>query len=85
MPGFSPPSTVSCVYVVIVHSAHRTLAGRGTLYLVFFFRVSGGSSGCWDGADAGGLDDTSATPMTAAAALGRPRRSMEAATCCCTG
>ena len=62
----------------IVHAGHSLDVGH---YIPFFFRVSGGSSGCWDGADAGWwrLDDTSATPVTATAALGRPRRSKEAA------
>ena len=64
------------LYAVIVHAGHSLDAG----HYFSFCRASGG--GGIDGMDDTGwwrLDDTSAVPVPAATALGRPRRSTEAA------
>ncbi|KAF0300891.1 Ubiquitin carboxyl-terminal hydrolase 38 [Amphibalanus amphitrite] len=64
------------LYAVIVHVGHSLDAG----HYFSFCRASGG--GGIDGMDDTGwwrLDDTSAVPVPAATALGRPRRSTEAA------
>ena len=66
------------LYAVIVHAGHSLDAGH---YFSFCRASGGGGGGGSDDADDGWwrLDDTSATPVTAAAALGRSRRSTEAA------
>ena len=64
------------LYAAIVHAGHSLDAG----HYFSFCRASGG--GGIDGMDDTGwwrLDDTSAVPVPAATALGRPRRSTEAA------
>ena len=66
------------LYAVIVHAGHSLDAGH---YFSFCRASSRAGVGDLDGADDGWwrLDDTSATPVTTAAALGQPRRSTETA------
>ncbi|XP_043234034.1 ubiquitin carboxyl-terminal hydrolase 35-like [Amphibalanus amphitrite] len=67
------------LYAVIVHAGHSLDAGH-----YFSFCRASGAGGCDGGGGLGDddwwrLDDSSAVPVTAAAALGRPKRSTDAA------
>ena len=64
------------LYAVIVHAGHSLDAGH---YFSFCRASEGGGGGGVDDDGWWRLDDSSAVPVTAATALGQPRRSTEAA------